>query len=281
MWPDVYRKLVNRNLGLLSQEQQETLRNSCVALCGVGGLGGPISEILCRLGIGAFKLLDRGSFELTNSNRQIFSFLDTDGRRKTDVTEEYLRRINPDVRVEKFLEVSEANVGSLLDGVDVVVLSIDSMIPCLILSRAARSRGLPLVEGWAAAFGNVRVFTRDTPTLEEAYGFPTIGREISSVSEEEAGRLMMLSLQRFMEQVQGVGDYYSDSDWQRLQERNEGTTLCPCVWLTCVLMAHETMKLLLNWGRLALAPTFAVYDPFDHQIPAQRRAETRGPEHGG
>ena len=279
-WSAVYKSMVNRNLGLFSEERQQRIKDSCVALCGLGGVGGPISEILCRLGVGSFKLLDHGAFEPTNTNRQIFCFTDTDGRMKTDVTEEYLRKINPEVKTEKYVEITEENVEPFLEGVDVAVLSIDSAIPCLILGRATRRRGIPLVEGWAGVFGNVRVFTSDTPSLEEVYGFPTVGREISSISEEEAGLLMVQSLRATVAQIPEVGAYYKDSDWQRLQEKNEGTTLCPCVWLTCVLMANETMKILLDWGKLALAPTFAVYDPFAHQVPAQRAPGDEDPEHG-
>ncbi len=269
MWSEPYNSLANRNLGLLSEDQQETLRRSCVAVAGLGGLGGPISEMLCRLGIGSFKLLDHGTFEPTNLNRQNFCFSDTDGLRKIDVTEEYLRKINPDVKTDKYFEVTEENVEAFLDGVNVVSLSVDSVIPCLIISRAARALGLPLVEGWAAVFGNVRVFTSDTPTLEEAYEYPTIGREIASISAAEAQQLALLTLQNVIPRIPGVDEYYKPSDWQRLQEKNEGTTLAPLVWLTCTLMAIEIMKILLGWGELALAPDFASYDPFAHRIPTR------------
>lgn len=279
MWSETYKMMVNRNLGLFSEEQQEKLRRSCVAVCGLGGLGGPISEMLCRLGIGSFKLLDHGTFEPTNLNRQIFCFTDTDGRLKTDVTEEYLRRINPEVKTEKYLEVNEENIESFMAGVDVAVLAVDSVIPCIVISRAARRLGIPAVEGWAGVFANARVFTSETPTLEETYNFPTIGRDISSISREEAGQLAIMSLQTVVAQIQGIGDYYQASDWQRLQEKNEGTTLCPCVWLTCALMANETMKIILDWGQLALAPGFAVYDPFGHSIPAQHGVQAEAKEH--
>ena len=269
MWSDAYTKAVNRNLGLLSEDQQEKLRNSCIAVCGLGGLGGPISEMLCRLGIGSYKLLDHGTFEATNLNRQIFCFTDTDGRLKTDVTDEYLRKINPEITTEKYTEVSEGNIDAILAGVDVVALSIDSIIPCLIISRAARRLGIPVVEGWAGVFANARVFTGETPTLEEVYKLPTIGREISSISPAEALELGMLSLQTVAQQIPAIGEYYKPSDWQRLAEKNEGTNLCPLVWMTCSLMANETMKVILDWGRLALAPEFAVYDPFGLTIPPQ------------
>lgn len=269
MWSDAYTNAVNRNLGLFSEDQQEKLRGSCIAVCGLGGLGGPISEMLCRLGIGSYKLLDHGTFEASNLNRQIFCFTDTDERLKTDVTDEYMRKINPEIKTEKYTEVSEENIDAILEGVDVVVLSIDSMIPCLIISRVARRLGIPVVEGWAGVFANARVFTSETPTLEEVYNMPTIGREISSISPEEAKQLAILSLQQVVEQIPTIGGYYKPSDWQRLAEKNEGTNLCPFVWMTCALMASETMKAILGWGRLALAPEFAIYDPFGHTIPSQ------------
>ncbi len=45
MWSDYYKNIVNRNIGLLNEKQQDKLKGSCVAVCGVGGLGGVISEI--------------------------------------------------------------------------------------------------------------------------------------------------------------------------------------------------------------------------------------------
>ena len=33
------------------------------------------------------------------------------------------------------------------------------------------------------------------------------------------------------------------------------------------LMAMEAIKVLLNWGKPAYAPSFALYDPFQHRQP--------------
>jgi hypothetical protein len=53
---------------------------------------------------------------------------------------------------------------------------------------------------------------------------------------------------------------------ERLVEKGEGTTFAPMVWLTSVMMSLETIKLILGWGDIALAPGFAVYDPFRHRM---------------
>jgi len=103
------------------------------------------------------------------------------------VTEEFLKKINPRVKTEKYLEVTEDNVDVFLKGVDAIALTVDAIIPCLIVSRAARRLGIPLVEGWGVAFGNVRVFTQSTPSLEEAYRFPTIGRPFPASLKRKRG----------------------------------------------------------------------------------------------
>ncbi len=265
MWSDYYKNIANRNIGLLNEEQQDKLKGSCVAVCGVGGLGGVISEILVRLGIESIKLLDNGKFEPTNLNRQIYSFNDTNDRYKIDVTEEYLKKINPDIKIVKELEITEKNVDNFLEDVNVVALSIDSVLPVLIISRAARKLNIPLVEGWAAVFGNVRVFTEETPSVEEAYGFSTIGRDISSITEEEAMQLMYKSVQSVLT-IDGLAQYYPESADKRLREKGEATTLAPMIWMTCVMMALEAFKIILNWGKLALAPNFIAYDGINHEL---------------
>jgi molybdopterin/thiamine biosynthesis adenylyltransferase len=267
MWPQNYRLLTDRNIGILSEEQQEKLKNSCVAIAGLGGIGSPTAEMLCRLGIGTFNVLDNGTFEPTNSNRQIYSFLDTTNRNKTDVTEEFLLKINPEVKIRKFSKVDSSNISQFLNNMDVIVLGIDSVKPCLHISREARKKGIPLIEGWAVLFGNVRVFTTETPTLEEVYEMKTEQLEIDSITPQKEKELLIHSLNMITTQMPGLSKYYPPVVMERMEKKNEGSTICPMVWLTCSLMSIEVMKLLLNWGNLALAPRFTSYDPFLHIIP--------------
>ncbi len=266
MWSESYEQLINRNIGLITKEQQDILKNSCVAVCGLGGLGGTVAEILARTGVESLKILDHGTFEPTNLNRQIYSFIDTNDRLKVDVTEEYLKKINPDIDIKKFVNITEETAHSFLNGVNVVALCVDALLPILMLSRAARDLKIPLVEAWAVAYGNVRVFTEETPSLEEAYQFPTIGRDISSITPEEERNLILKSITS-MFVLEGLQDFYPESASKRLLEKGEGTTLAPMVWLSCVMMAFEVVKIILQWGKPALAPGFAVYDCVNHRIP--------------
>jgi molybdopterin-synthase adenylyltransferase len=262
MGSEFYNLITSRNLGLINEDEQDMLRNSKVVICGLGGIGSPIAEMLIRVGVGSFSLCDHGTFEPSNSNRQIFSFTDTNGRWKTDVTEEYFKKINPDVKVDKFNLLDEENINEFLYGANVVILAADAMVPILLLSRKAHEMSIPLIEGWAFVFGNVRVYTRDTPTLEEVYGFPTIGREISEISIEEQTELLYKSIFDVSTSFQGLMDYYPERALKRMKEEHVGTTLAPFVWLSSVMMAIEALKVLLGKNDLALAPSFEVFDPF-------------------
>jgi molybdopterin/thiamine biosynthesis adenylyltransferase len=267
MWSQAYSDIINRNIGILTENQQESLRNSTIALFGLGGLGGVIGEIFTRSGVGALKIVDYDKFEPTNSNRQIYSFQETFGRWKTDVTEEFLKKINPELRVEKFNKIDEDNIDQILKGASVAVLAIDSAKPCVIISRAARKMGISLVEGWAIPFGNSRVFTKDSPTLEEVYNFPTIGKAVGDISDEDFKELKIYMLAG-LKKIKGVEDFYPPLAIERIK-KGQIPSFAPVVWLTAVLMAFDALKILLKWGKTPLAPNFFLYNPFDNSIPKQ------------
>ena len=66
---------------LYGKEAMDKLKNSRVAIFGLGGVG----EALVRSRIGSFDLIDDDKICLTNPNRQIIATYDTVGKYKTDV----------------------------------------------------------------------------------------------------------------------------------------------------------------------------------------------------
>jgi molybdopterin/thiamine biosynthesis adenylyltransferase len=260
-------QIFERNIGVLTPEQQARLGASRVTVIGLGGLGGVIAEILTRSGVGELVLVDFDTFDPSNLNRQVFAFQDTVGRPKTEVTREQLLRINPALRTELASTVDDSNAAALIQGSQAVVLAADDALPCIVASRVARTAGIPVVEGWAIPFCNVRVFTADTPTLEVCYGFPELPDPLGAIAPETRAQLkqcMLFSLAR----IEGVADYYSEATLERIRAGHI-PSFAPVVWLTAVRMALETVKALLGLGTLALAPRFALYDPFADRIPRQ------------
>ncbi len=115
-----------RNLGLLSQEEQDKLKHSLVVIAGCGGVGGLHTHTLARLGVGRFRIADPDTFSLANTNRQIGATVHTIGVNKAQVTAEMIRSINPEAEVEIFgAAITSKNATDFVHGADLVVDGVD------------------------------------------------------------------------------------------------------------------------------------------------------------
>ena len=86
---------------LVGKQGIEKLKNSTVAVFGVGGVGGYTVEALARSGVGTIVIIDNDTVSLSNINRQIIATHDTLGMLKTDAAEMRIKSINPDCTVIK------------------------------------------------------------------------------------------------------------------------------------------------------------------------------------
>ncbi|KYC61811.1 hypothetical protein B4100_2950 [Heyndrickxia coagulans] len=96
------RKLLHqfsRNELAIGQEGLQKLKNSTVAILGVGGVGSFAVEALARSAIGRLILVDKDDVDITNINRQIPALLSTVGQAKADLMKKRIADINPDCDV--------------------------------------------------------------------------------------------------------------------------------------------------------------------------------------
>ncbi|MEQ1602088.1 MAG: thiamine biosynthesis protein ThiF [Methylophilaceae bacterium] len=140
-----YEAAFSRNLGVVSADEQARLRQSTVAIAGMGGVGGDYLISLVRAGVGRFHIAEFDEFELANFNRQYGANTQTLGRSKLQVMLEYARQINPEISVKFFDKgVDATNIDEFLSGVDLAVDGMDifavDMHPLLI--NAASARGI-------------------------------------------------------------------------------------------------------------------------------------------
>ena len=84
---------------LLGEEAMEILKNARVAVFGIGGVGGYVTEALARSGVGALDLTDKDRVCLSNLNRQIIATHKSIGKYKTEVMRERILDINPEAEV--------------------------------------------------------------------------------------------------------------------------------------------------------------------------------------
>ena len=89
---------------LIGKEGIKKLHNSKVAVFGIGGVGSYVVEGLARAGIGSFILVDKDIVDETNINRQIIATTKTIGKPKAEVAKQRILEINPNAKVEAFVE---------------------------------------------------------------------------------------------------------------------------------------------------------------------------------
>ncbi|MGI6576627.1 MAG: tRNA threonylcarbamoyladenosine dehydratase [Eubacteriales bacterium] len=129
---------------LLGSAALEKLRNSSVAVFGVGGVGGYCTEALARSGIGRIALIDKDLISISNLNRQIIATTSSIGRPKVDVMKERINDINPQAIVEiynMFYNEETSDQISLKD-YDYIVDAIDtvsSKITLILKAKAAQT----------------------------------------------------------------------------------------------------------------------------------------------
>ena len=83
----------------LGSESIEKLKQSSVAVLGIGGVGSYTVEALARSAVGRIILLDKDVVDITNINRQIHALHHTVGESKVELMKQRILSINPECEV--------------------------------------------------------------------------------------------------------------------------------------------------------------------------------------
>jgi molybdopterin/thiamine biosynthesis adenylyltransferase len=118
-------KIFNRQLGLFPPDKID-IKN--ILLIGCGSVGSAVGMGLAKCGARSFRLVDGDIIEKHNLPNQFFARSAVD-KHKVDSLEEEIERFAPTFplieTVKEFF--TEDNAEELLDGVDIIVLSVDSL----------------------------------------------------------------------------------------------------------------------------------------------------------
>jgi len=174
-----YRTAFSRNIGWVTEEEQERLRHSRVAIAGMGGVGGSHLLTLTRLGVGRFKLADFDSFAVENFNRQAGANLNTLARPKLESLVEMALAINPELEIrlfpggvdpqqaETFLEHSDL----YLDGLDFFAMPARRAV-----FASCRRLGIPAVTAAPLGMGSALLnFLPGAMSFEEYFQLEGVG----------------------------------------------------------------------------------------------------------
>jgi molybdopterin/thiamine biosynthesis adenylyltransferase len=247
-----YDEAFCRNIGIITEAEQQMLRKTCVGLPGLGGVGGGHLQTLARLGIGGFHLADLDTFEVANFNRQLGANLDTVGRAKVDVLAEVAQNINPACDVRTFPDgIAPDNIDDFLSGVDIVVdgLEFFAIDVRRTLYRACRRHRIPVVHAGPVGFGaTLLVFLPGGISFDEHFRI-----------DDGMTRVEML-LAHALGHSRG---FSSDVDARHVDVNARcGPALASACLLCAALAGMEVLKLVTGRGRLAAAPRGIYFDPY-------------------
>jgi len=263
-WTLFYSKFINRNIGLVSIEEQEKIRNTSVAIFGVGGLGGPLVEELARSGCENISICDNGTFKVSNLNRQL-CFKEHIGKFKVDILENLLKKINPNIEVNKTLEVSELNVSNILKHVSLAVLTLDDPVISILIARECLKMKIPLLESWGIPYLWAWWFTPQGIDYESCYGFNTKKISINNIrdSKENVTNIKMKIFNKLL-QFPGIRERY-DREKGTVKSLLSGkipfVSFAPIVRMTASFLTFEIIfSGIIKAKKMILAPNVLGYD---------------------
>lgn len=134
-----------RTAALIGEDGLERLKNSTVAVFGVGGVGSYAAEALVRSGVGRIYIYDNDRVAKSNINRQLIALSSTVGVFKTEAAAARLRDINPDCTVIEKPEFVTPESDIPFDSFDFIIDAVDNVTAKLFLAVEAERKGVPII----------------------------------------------------------------------------------------------------------------------------------------
>ncbi|HCJ52959.1 MAG: hypothetical protein A2898_03085 [Candidatus Kerfeldbacteria bacterium RIFCSPLOWO2_01_FULL_48_11] len=169
-----YFEMFDRNIGVITMEEQRLLRKIKVGIVGCGGMGSTSGQILARTGIESFTVADQDTFQSVNINNQFTAFKSTLGQNKAVVLAKFIQDINPAASVKVYSEgLQDGNVDEFVGNVDIVFDCVDynELYYSYILNKKTREYNKYMLTPQAVGYGgSVLVYDPKGISLNEYLG---------------------------------------------------------------------------------------------------------------
>lgn len=253
-----YGEAFSRNLGWVTQAEQDRLRSARVCIAGLGGVGGVYLLTLARLGVGAFTIADFDTFALANFNRQAGATMSTMGRSKLDVMVEMARDINPGIEIRRFERgLDSGNLESFLEGADAYLDGLD------FFALEIRRRLFALCREMNVPATTVAPLGMGAALLNFVPGGMSFDDYFRMEGHDEAGQALrfLVGLSPAMLQM----SYLVDPSRVDLEKRRGPSTII-AVQLCSGIAGAEVLKQLLGRGQVVKAPHGLHFDAYRNQL---------------
>ena len=254
-----YGQAFSRNIGWVTEAEQEKLRNSRVAIGGMGGVGGVHLLTLARLGISRFTIADFDAFSIVNFNRQAGAMVSTLDQSKIEVMSKMVMDINPEIDLRTFpAGIQPDTVDDFLKDVDIYIDGLDyfAFSARRMTFAACERKGIPAVTAAPLGLGTaVLSFAPGGMPFEDYFGLGECKSELEMAIRFLVG-LSPAMLQR---------GYLADASRVNLAEHKGPSSIAACQ-LCAGVTACETFKLLLGRGDVKLAPWSTQFDGYTMRL---------------
>ena len=250
-----FSEAFSRNIGLLSEADQEKLANATIAIPGMGGVGGIHLITMVRTGVGRFHIADFDTFEPANLNRQYGARIPDFGRRKLEVMKAEALHINPYLEFREFSEgVVTSNIDDFLDGVDVVLDSLDffEFDTRRLLFNRAREKGVYVITAAPLGFSSAMLVF----SPHEGMSFDEYFNIVDGMTPEE----------QYLSYAIGLapkGTHIKYMDFSRVDFQSKGGPSSNIACQLCAGMAaNEAVRIILKRGSIKPVPHYFQFDPY-------------------
>jgi molybdopterin/thiamine biosynthesis adenylyltransferase len=264
-----YNEAFSRNIGWVTEAEQEKIKNTKVAIGGLGGVGGDHAIVCARMGISNFHISDLDEYDYANFNRQAGAFISTIGEEKSVVMEKTLRDINPDAHIKNFDRgITLENLEAFLDGVDVYIDSLD--IFALEIRRQVFRRcyelGIPTITAAPMGMGTAMLcFKPGGMSFDEYFAMVDAPHGADDATKE---RYFEDNIVRFVigvsPSVQQRHYLVQNSSVNFMKKKVPST--CMGISLAAGVLCTNVLKLLLDRGEVVCAPKGLHFDAYRNNL---------------
>ncbi len=249
-----YDEAFSRNIGWVTEGEQQKLKEKRIAIAGMGGVGGVHLLTLARMGFSKFHIADLDNFELANFNRQVGATIETIDKPKAAVLEKMAKDINPEAEIQVFPDgVNDGNVEEFLAGVDLYVDGFDFFVLDIRAKVFAKchEKGIPAITAAPVGTGSAYlIFMPDGMSFEQYF-------RLNGFSERKKYVNFLLGLTPAMLQR----SYLQDKTRVDFAAKRGPSTPMACQ-ICAGVTATEAVKILLGRGKIYPAPHYHHFDPY-------------------
>ncbi|AFL76086.1 ThiF family adenylyltransferase [Thiocystis violascens] len=265
-----YTEAFSRNIGWITDAEQQILRGKRVAIAGMGGVGGAHLLTLTRLGVGKFYIADLDTFELANFNRQVGATTATLGQQKVEVLFRQALEINPELDLRMFpTGLNTDNLDDFLRDVDLFVDGLDFFAPDIrsLAFGRCHALGIPAITAGPIGMGAPYLIFLPGGMSFEQY-FRLDGQPVERQYVNFLLGLTPTALHR---------GYLVEPGRLNLAGRSGPSTGMACQ-LCAGIVGIEALKILLGRSPVHAAPWYQIFDAYrGRYIRGRLRWGNRGP----